>query len=117
VTLTRSTTDATPLPDPLPPHVQPQYYAAIIANEAIGSSGDTQIVELTIDDPVIAGYAFYEQSRLARAVFINSRAFLTSSPTRGSVHLDLDIDGSVNSATLKRLTIASVLMLPVILHS
>lgn len=107
VTLTRSTTDATPLPSPLPPHVQPQYYAAIIATEAIGSSGQARIVELVIDDPSIAGYAFYEGSRLARAVFINSRAFLNSSSSRTRTHLDLSFaSGSATSATLKRLLIA-----------
>lgn len=112
MTLTRSITDATTLPRPLPPHVQPQYYAAIIAAEAIGSSGNTDIVELTIDDPVIAGYAFYERSRLVRAVFINSRAFLKSSSDRTRTHLDLTFaHGSPNSATLKRLAIASVVLL------
>ncbi|KAF5359624.1 hypothetical protein D9756_003262 [Leucocoprinus leucothites] len=106
LTLTRSTTDATPLPKPLPPHVQPQYYAAIIAAEAIGPSGNTRMVELTINDSSISGYAFYEGSRLARAVFINLHAFLTSSSSRGKTHLDLTFaNGSARSATLKRLTI------------
>ncbi|KAF9446613.1 glycoside hydrolase family 79 protein [Macrolepiota fuliginosa MF-IS2] len=106
VTLTRSTTDATTLPSPLPPHIQPQYYAAIVANEAIGSSGKTRIAELTIDDPNVAGYAFYEGSSLSRAVFINSRAFLQSSPSRSLIHVDLTFaDGSARSATLKRLAI------------
>ncbi|KXN91627.1 hypothetical protein AN958_12479 [Leucoagaricus sp. SymC.cos] len=107
VTLTRSTTDATPLPEPLPPHVQPQYYAAIITAEAIGARGNTRIQELSINDPSIAGYAFYEGSRLARAVFINSHAFLKSSSSRGQIHLDLTFtNGAATSAKLKRLTIA-----------
>ncbi|KAJ3558263.1 hypothetical protein NP233_g11543 [Leucocoprinus birnbaumii] len=106
VTLTRSTTDATPLPNPLPPHVQPQYYAAIIAAEAIGSSGNTRIVELTISDASISGYAFYEGSNLARAVFINLRAFLSTSTSRSQTHIDLTFgNGSAKSATLKRLAI------------
>jgi len=107
--LTRSTVDGTPLPNPLPPHVQPQYYAAIIAAEAIGKSGNTHMVELTITDSSITGYAFYEKSRLARAVFINLHAFLSTSSSRGQAHVDLTlVNGSVGSATLKRLTIKSV---------
>ncbi len=43
------------------PHVQPQYYAAIIIGEALGDSGQTQAVELSIDNSRIAGYAFYEE--------------------------------------------------------
>ncbi|KAL9714254.1 hypothetical protein Ac2012v2_002564 [Leucoagaricus gongylophorus] len=105
-TLTRSTIDATPLPNPLPPHVQPQYYAAIIAAEAIGSSGNTRMVELAITDSSITGYAFYENSRLARAVFINLHAFLSTSSSRGRTHIDLTlVNGSAGSATLKRLAI------------
>lgn len=110
-TLPRSITDATPLPKPLPPHVQPLYYAAIIAAEAIGSSGNTHTVELTINDSSVSGYAFYEGSRLVRAVFLNLRAFLTGGSKRGEIHLDLTFaDGSAKSATLKRLAIGSVTM-------
>lgn len=88
-TLTRSTLDGSPLPSPLPPHVQPQYYAAIIAAEAIGKTGKAQVLELSIDHPQIAGYAFYENGSLTRAVFINSKAYLPESAVRTSVHLDL----------------------------
>jgi hypothetical protein len=115
ITLIRSTTDATPLPQPLLPHVQPQYYAAIIAAEAIGSQGDTRIAELTINDSSVTGYAFYEGSRLVRAVFVNLNAFLESSSTRGQTHLDLAFaSGSVKSATLKRLAIGSVAVLSIV---
>ncbi|KAF8072111.1 glycoside hydrolase family 79 protein [Lyophyllum atratum] len=90
-TLTRSTLDGSPLPAPAPPHVQPQYYAAIIAAEAIGKTGEAQVLELKIDHPQIAGYAFYENHLLARAVFINSKAYLPESTNRTSVHLDLGL--------------------------
>jgi hypothetical protein len=53
--LDRSITDGTPLAEPLPPHVQPQYYGGIIVGEATGSSRSATAVELTIDDPFIAG--------------------------------------------------------------
>ncbi|KAJ7597554.1 glycoside hydrolase family 79 protein [Mycena floridula] len=94
VTLTRDIEDGSTIP-PLAPHVQPQYYAAIIAAEAIGPHA-TQAFELVIDNPRISGYAFYENGVLKRALLINSRAFLkansTTEPqnTRTSVHVDWD---------------------------
>ncbi|KAK1234974.1 hypothetical protein PQX77_001808 [Marasmius sp. AFHP31] len=108
-TLTRSTLDGSELPEPLPPHIQPQYYAAIIAAEAIGKSGNTQIAEISIDNDRISGFGFYENGRLARAVFINSQAFLEESgdSTRPSIHLDFDVTGSngPTDMTVKRLAI------------
>ncbi|RDB31001.1 Beta-glucuronidase [Hypsizygus marmoreus] len=94
VTLTRSTLDGSPLPSPLPPHVQPQYYGAVIAAEAIGTSGSTHAIELVINNAQVAGYAFYEGTRLVRAVFINSSAFLKSSANRTHVHLDFEFTGT-----------------------
>ncbi|KAF8072145.1 glycoside hydrolase family 79 protein [Lyophyllum atratum] len=88
-TLTRSTLDGSPLPEPLPPHVQPQYYAAIIAAEALGKSGKARVQELEIDHAQISGYAFYEKHLLVRAVFINSKAYLPESTNRTTVHIDL----------------------------
>ncbi|KAG6853789.1 hypothetical protein C0991_001378 [Blastosporella zonata] len=110
ITLTRSTLDGSPLPAPVPPHVQPQYYAAIIAGEAIGNTGRAQILEINIDNPQIAGYGFYENAVLARAVFINSQTYLSESTDRTSVHLDLGFTAvagidSPRSMTVKRLKI------------
>ncbi|GLB40574.1 putative glycosyl hydrolase family 79 C-terminal beta domain [Lyophyllum shimeji] len=107
-TLTRSILDGSNLPSPLPPHVQSTYYGAIIAAEAIGSSGSTRAVELSIDNIRIAGYAFYEGTKLVRAVFINSDAFLQGSATRATVHLDFNFSGSGTAPTtigVKRLAI------------
>ena len=109
--MTRSTLDGSSLPEPVPPHVQPQYYAAIIAGEAIGKTGKVQVLEIDIDHPHVAGYSFYEDSRLVRAVFINSKAYLPGSTNRTSVHLDLcflTVPGfrAATTMTLKRLAIA-----------
>ncbi|KAJ7634965.1 glycoside hydrolase family 79 protein [Roridomyces roridus] len=107
-TLTRSILDGSALSSPLASHVQPQYYAAIIIAEAIGSSGSTQVVELTINDSRMAGYAFYESGTLKRAVFINSLAWLsTSTGTRPSTHVSLAFSGGSGSTsfTVKRLVI------------
>ncbi|KAF4596450.1 Glycoside hydrolase family 79 protein [Pleurotus pulmonarius] len=107
-TLTRSTLDGSSLPAPLPPHVQPQYYAAIVAAEAIGSTGSSQAVELSVDDPTVSGYAFFEGGKLVRALFINLKAFLASSATRGVVHVSLgfaETSTRASNITIKRLAI------------
>ncbi|KAJ3854436.1 hypothetical protein EV368DRAFT_80616 [Lentinula lateritia] len=68
--LTRSISDGFPLSAPLPPYIQPQYYAGIVAAQAIGPYGNTLISELTIDNPQISGYAFYDDSQVKR-ILIN----------------------------------------------
>jgi len=106
--LTRSTLDGSALAVPQQPHIQPQYYAAIVAAEAIGHSGQTQATELIIDDARISGYAFYESGALKRAVFINSLAFLQGATNRTSAHLDLSFSGTGTKPTafsVKRLVI------------
>ncbi|KAJ7773107.1 glycoside hydrolase family 79 protein [Mycena metata] len=107
-TLTMSTLDGHVLDPPLQPHIQPQYYAAIIIAEAIGDSGNTQALEFNINDSRISGYGFYESGTLKRAVFINSLAFLSGTTTRPSTHLNLTFSGSGTEPTsfsLKRLVI------------
>lgn len=107
--LTRSILNGSTLGEPVAPHVQPQYYAAIIIGEALGDSGQTQAVELSIDNSRIAGYAFYEEGVLVRAVLINSQAYLKAQTTpRSSIHLDLGFSGNGQLPTaiqVKRLAI------------
>jgi hypothetical protein len=97
------------LPQPLPAHIQPEYYAAIITGEAIGKNGNTQIQELILNDPHLTGYAFYEGGNLARAVFINLKAY-TGATVRTSVNLNIGFTGSSAplSMTLKRLAVKCV---------
>lgn len=94
VHLTRSPTDGSPTS--LDPHIQPQYYAAIVVANFIGSSPSTSIVEIQLaSQKYISGYAAYDANgQLARAVFINSKAHLSTSSSRGSVTLDLDFAAS-----------------------
>ena len=111
VTLNRSTLDGSPLSPPLPPHIQPQYYAAIIAAEAIGNSGNTQVNELNITDSRISGYAFYQGGKLTKAILINSLAFFTTTTTvRSSTHVNLTFaSGTVFSQmSVKRLLVPYV---------
>ncbi|KAF8920139.1 hypothetical protein CPB85DRAFT_1273623 [Mucidula mucida] len=106
IELTRSTLDGSLLPAPLPPHVQPQYYAAVVAGEAVGRSGNTQAVEIPIDNPRLAGYAFYEHGALVKAVLINSQAHFANA-TRSVNHVGFDSSGTTKPAKahVKRLAI------------
>ncbi|KAJ3752598.1 glycoside hydrolase family 79 protein [Lentinula raphanica] len=84
VTLTRSILDGSTLPSPLSPHVQPQYYAGIVAAEAIGKSGNTQISELDIDDPQISGFVFYEDYEEKRMILINHTPYFNEDESAGT---------------------------------
>lgn len=108
--LDRSILDGSPLLLPLPPHIHAQYYAAIIAAEAIGRTGQSQAIELEIDSKQVSGYAFYENRKLTSAIFINLEAYLKSSMVpRSSVHLGFDLLGLSDqpsfSMAVKRLSV------------
>lgn len=97
VELTRSILTGEPLDEAIPAHVQPTYYAAVVASEARGKSSNVRAVELDIDNERIAGYAFYDsKGDVARAVLINSEAYLREqeSEERSKVHVTLDFAGS-----------------------
>ena len=90
-TLNRSTIDGSALDPPLAPHIQPGYYAGLVINTFIGRTGSSKVVELTVGDSNVSGYAAFEYGRLVRAVFVNLHAWLLSSTgERPSVHIDLD---------------------------
>ncbi|KAI0249844.1 hypothetical protein BJV78DRAFT_1223807 [Lactifluus subvellereus] len=104
IALTRSILDGTALAQPLPPHIQPLYYAAVIAAEAIGPLGITRVVELDVNNAQISGYAFFEGNSLSRAVFINLNAFMNGN--RGFQHLTFNFAGvgtQPTSVIIKRL--------------
>ncbi|KAH7928288.1 glycoside hydrolase family 79 protein [Leucogyrophana mollusca] len=106
VTLNYSILDGSPIA-PLAPHVQPPYYGAIIAAEAIGATGTAQAIELAINETDVSGYALFEYGNLARAVFINTVAYLPGDATRTSTHIDLSFTGygASTQMTIKRLNI------------
>jgi hypothetical protein len=109
ITLTRSIRDGSTLSQPLAPHIHPAYHAALIAGEAIGTTGQSSIVELSISDTRVAGYLIYENSKPVRAVLINSSAYFRGATSR--VTLTVRIDGITSDPnalmTVKRLTIGS----------
>jgi hypothetical protein len=88
--------------------VQPQYYSWIIAAEAIGNTGSSKAVELSIDNARLSGYAFYENNKLVRALLINSKAYFAGAE-RTSIHVDLSFAGQGRRAPkgvcIKRLAI------------
>jgi hypothetical protein len=84
ITLARSITTGQPLVNPLLPHVQPQYYGALVITEAVGTSGSSTVSELTIADPYLSGYAIYEHGSLVRAVLINSLAYFAADAAAGT---------------------------------
>ncbi|KAK7692975.1 hypothetical protein QCA50_004616 [Cerrena zonata] len=102
VSLNRSILDNSPLNPVQPPHVMPSYYAGILVYSLIGTSGSAKIVELSVPDDNVSGYAVYEGSTLKRAVFINMHAWLSSSTgSRPSVHIDLSFIGASGSGAKK----------------
>ncbi|TFK26568.1 hypothetical protein FA15DRAFT_588192 [Coprinopsis marcescibilis] len=108
VALPRSPSDGKQLDTPLLPYIQPQYYATIIAAEAIGPGVNTRISELVVDHPALSAYAFYSEKSLTRVLFINSRVYLRKNGRRKSIRVDLDFMGRrPRRATVKRLSIAS----------
>ncbi|KAF9000674.1 glycoside hydrolase family 79 protein [Cyathus striatus] len=104
VTLTRSILNGSALPEPLAPHVQPQYYAAIIIAEAVGKKGATRAVELDIDDPRISGYAFYDSLELTRVVLINSEAYFSGDGERPKTHINFQFPAN-RRVEVKRLNV------------
>lgn len=75
--------------------------------EAIGKSGNTQIVHLPVPSNIsqdhFAAYAIYERRKLARVALINFAQFnKTSSASRQGVQVK--IAGSTRNTRLKRMT-------------
>ncbi|EMD38720.1 glycoside hydrolase family 79 protein [Gelatoporia subvermispora B] len=92
ITLNFSTIDGSPLDPPELPHIQPIYYGGLVVNTFIGGTGTAEIIELTVDDDNVSGYAAYEGGLLVRAVFVNLRPWVQDSTgSRPSVHLDLQV--------------------------
>lgn len=90
ITLNFSTIDGSPLNPPSPPHIQPPYYGGLVITNFVGHSGAAKLVELTVNDTNVSGYAAFEGGHLVRAVFINLEAWLSDSTgTRPSTHIDL----------------------------
>ncbi|RDX48499.1 glycoside hydrolase family 79 protein [Lentinus brumalis] len=114
VSLNRSVIDGSTLDPPSPPQLMPSYYGGLVINSLIGSSGSAKVVELSVDDSNVSGYAAFEQGKLVRAVFVNLHAWLQSSTgARPSIHVNLNINGTSSglSAFSSRSVVARRLIL------
>lgn len=89
ISLNRSIIDGSPLDPPQPPHIQPSFYAALLVDTFVGRGASPQVVELSVPNNNVTGYAAFEQGFIRRAVFVNFEAWLLSSTgDRPSVHID-----------------------------
>ncbi|KAI0676340.1 glycoside hydrolase family 79 protein [Trametes maxima] len=106
VSLNRSITNGSPLDPRQPPHIQPLYYAGLVIGTLVGNSDNSRIVELTVDDNNVTGYAVFEGDRLVRAAFVNLHAWLSGSTgERPSVHFDFDNFAGAGSARREDVTV------------
>lgn len=97
--MNRSIIDGSPLDPPQPPQIQPSYYAALLVDTFVGHTGSASLVEITVPDANVTGYAAFEGGALRRAVFVNLEAWLQSSEgERPSVHIDLDFSLSAGGS-------------------
>jgi hypothetical protein len=103
--LSRSPLDSSSLAPPSSAYIAPSYYAAVIAAEAIGSSGHTRVVEVATEDSSVSGYAFYDGDKLTKALFINTQLYLKSDSSRPQARINISIEGSTGQAAIKRLYI------------
>jgi hypothetical protein len=94
-------------------HIGPLYYSTVVVAEAIGSSGNTYIAELTSTNNTISAYGIWEGKRLARMVLTNHDTFnvngTNSTEERTSQLVNLKsfglVDVNVGTATIKSLKI------------
>ncbi|KAF8207564.1 hypothetical protein K438DRAFT_1755592 [Mycena galopus ATCC 62051] len=94
-----------PVIDPLLPHVQPTYYAAVVVAELRDpmKSPNIRNCDQRHEDCWICSV---QRKRTCPCSFINSQAFLQGNTNRSSVHLDLALAGKgPETMTIKRLAI------------
>ena len=91
ISLNRSIVDGSPLDPPQPPHIQPSFYAALLVDTFVGLGGSPHLVELSVPNDNVTGYAAFVNGFIKRAVFVNLEAWLQSSTgDRPSVHIELN---------------------------
>lgn len=87
------------------PHILPAYHSFIVANEAIGTSGNSYVAELGTTNLSVAAYGIWENKKLARVVLINSAVHVPESGARGSITLPIVNLPEGCKITAKRLAI------------
>lgn len=87
------------------PHILPSYHSFLITNEAIGTSGNSYVAELTTSNNSVAAYGIWEGTKLARVVLINSLVYVPDSGARDSITFPIINLPSGAKVTAKRLAI------------
>ena len=84
------------------PHVLPLYYAMLIVNEAVGSSGEPYIAEIPTTNITLTAYGIWEQKQLRRVVVTNNQIF---NGTGGKPSININLTGPLagKPAKVKRL--------------
>ncbi|KAK5061444.1 hypothetical protein LTR84_007987 [Exophiala bonariae] len=71
------------------PHILPSYYALLVVNEAIGTSGTAFIAEIPTTNLTLTAYGIWEEQRLARLVVLNTQIYLGTG-NKPSINVTLD---------------------------
>ncbi|KAK1983634.1 hypothetical protein LZ30DRAFT_780443 [Colletotrichum cereale] len=82
------------------PHILPSYYAFLIVNEAIGTSGKSYVAELATTNITLTAYGIWEEQRLARVVVLNTQVHLGGAD-KPSINVSLAGLGNATSITAK----------------
>ena len=85
------------------PHIMPMYNGLLVVDEMIGTSGNAQIAEITVENADVAAYGSWENGRLARMAIINSGVY--EDGTRQALNVTLGNGFQPGYATVKRLGI------------
>jgi len=85
----------------------PVYYSAMLVTEALGSSNQSQVVDLTLnnDNPYTVGYAIYENGNPMRVVLIN---FLNDPSGNSDMTATVMIGGGISGQTAANPSTVSV---------
>ena len=88
-------------------HILPLYYAFLIVDEAVGSSGTAKVAELATLNSSITSYGIWEGGRLVRAVIIDSQVYLNDTDSDSRTGFDVSLEGwsdGGGQTTIKRLS-------------
>ncbi|KNX50054.1 hypothetical protein CNBG_9274 [Cryptococcus deuterogattii R265] len=87
-------------------HILPAYHAALIVNEAIGTSGDSYVAEISTANDNVVAYGIWEDEDLVRMVVTNTEVYTTDDEAaqKGRNKFEVNLLGAEGrNATVKRL--------------
>ncbi|ADV23898.1 Hypothetical Protein CGB_H2500W [Cryptococcus gattii WM276] len=87
-------------------HILPAYHAALIVNEAIGTSGNSYVAEISTANDNVVAYGIWEDEDLVRMVVTNTEVYTTDDEEsqKGRNKFEVNLVGvQGRNATVKRL--------------